>query len=360
VPAPTDTPRQEAPSGTPPTEDECLEWLWRRRFAADGRTALCPRCDRPTRFYRLRSRRAYACDRCGRQLYPTADTPFSGTSTPLAVWYHAANELRGDPSGTSGSELARRLGVEYRTALNVRRRLLAAFAEPRMARLLGAAGEWYASGGVEALSGAAGSAAALADGPFVDAILRAAGRVIAEDGLEAARVADVARDAGTTSAVVRRAFRTKQDLLLACLRWAEEQLAARVAELMRNEADPLCRLKGLVELSLASPGHLRDEYLLWLEVWVRARERAREVDEGEVFYGAHEALLDTIREGRRTGVFRPAATPEAIAEAFIALSDGLAFKTVEGYWEMSEPRSRELLHLFCEQMLGLPSGALDQ
>lgn len=354
----TDDARGTQPEVTSPEDDECLEWLWRRRFAVDGRTAVCPRCGRPTRFYRLRSRRAYACDRCGRQLYPTADTPFSGTSTPLAVWYRAAIELKDDPSRVSGSELARRLGIEYRSALRIRSRLAMAFSEPRTARLLSAAGEWYAANSGAPGSSATGGDSAAPASPLVDSILQAASRLIAERGLEATRVADVAREAGTSSAAVRRSFPTKQALLLACLQWAEGQLAARVEELMRREVDPLRRLSGLLELSLASPGHLRDEYLLWLEVWVRVRERAREVDEAEIFYGAHEALLDTIRQGRASGVFRPTATPEAIGESLVALSDGLAFKTVEGYWEMSLARSRELLHVFCEQMLGLAAGAL--
>jgi hypothetical protein len=40
------------------------------------------------------------------------------------------------------------------------------------------------------------------------------------------------------------------------------------------------------------------------------------------------------------------------------LEDGHTLETAKGYWEMSLARSRELLHLFCEQMLGLPAGAL--
>jgi len=360
LPVPTEEQLRPEPRAPYPDDDDCLDWLWRRRYAVDGRTALCPRCERPTRFYRLRSRRAYTCDRCGRQLYPTADTPFSGTSTPLLVWFRAAHEMRDDAHSVTGSELARRLGIEYRTALRVRSKLLGAFAEPRTARLLRAAGEWCAARSGEADSSVAGADRPVSVSSSADAILEAALRVIAEHGLRAARMADVAREAGTSTAALRRRFRTKQALLLACFEWTETQLAARVEDLMRREDDPLRRLKGLLELSLASPGVLGDEYRLWLEVWVWARERAHDVDEAEVFYGAHEALLDTIRQGRVTGAFKPVAPPEAIAESLIALSDGLAFKTVEGYWEMSLERSRGLLHLFCEKMLGLTAGALDE
>jgi len=348
----------------PPTPDDhdCLEWLWRTRFSADGRRAVCPQCERPTRFYRLRDRRAYSCELCGRQLYPTADTPFSGTSTPLGVWFRAAHELNEEPRPVSGKELARRLGIDYRAALRIRSRLLTASSEPRTARLLKAAGRWYATGGTPApdatLSSGEATHPAAAKHPPIDAILQAATRLIARHGLRDMRLEDVAREAGTSNAVVRRVFRTKEALLLASFKWAEERLSARVEGLMAAEDDPLRRLRGLVELSLASPGPLLDEYRLWLEVWVSVRERVHELDETDLFYTSHDALLETIRQGRAMGVFKPVASAETIAEAMIALSDGLAYKLAEGYWEITVPRSRKLLHLFCEQMLGLGSGTL--
>ena len=194
--------------------------------------------------------------------------------------------------------------------------------------------------------------------PPIDAILQAATRLIAQHGLRDMRLEDVAREAGTSNAVVRRAFRTKEALLLASFTWAEERLSARVEALMAAEDDPLRRLRGLLELSLASPGPLRDEYRLWHEVWVNVRERVHELDETDVFYSGHDALLETIRQGRAMGVFKPVASAETIAEAMIALSDGLAYKLAEGYWEITLTRSRELLHLFCEQMLGLAPGTL--
>ena len=346
----------------PRTTTTCLEWLWRTRFAADGRRAVCPQCERPTRFYRLRGRRAYSCELCGRQLYPTADTPFSGTSTPLSVWFRAAHELAEGPRPVSGRELARRLDIDYRAALRIRSRLLAASSEPRIARLLKAAGQWYAAGGARTSdasppTGDFADPAARRDPP-VDAILQAGTRLIAQHGLRDTRLEDVAREAGTSNAVVRRAFRTKEALMLASFTWLEERLSAQIVGLMAAEDDPLRRLRGLLELSLANPGPLRDEYRLWLEVWVNVRERVHEFDEADVFYTAHDALLEIIRQGRAMGVFKPVASAETIAEAMIALSDGLAYKIAEDYWEITVPRSRELLHLFCEQMLGLAPGTL--
>ncbi len=58
------------------------------------------------------------------------------------------------------------------------------------------------------------------------------------------------------------------------------------------------------------------------------------------------------------GVFRPVANAETIAEAMIALSEGLEYRMAGGYWAITAPRSRERLHPFCEQLLCLAPGTL--
>lgn len=36
-----------------PTDEACLEWLWRERHSQDGDHAHCPKCDRERRFRRI-------------------------------------------------------------------------------------------------------------------------------------------------------------------------------------------------------------------------------------------------------------------------------------------------------------------
>jgi len=44
-----------------PDDATCLDWLWRTRFSPDGHTAGCPKCDRPRKFHRVKSRASYSC-----------------------------------------------------------------------------------------------------------------------------------------------------------------------------------------------------------------------------------------------------------------------------------------------------------
>ena len=72
-----------------PDSDRCLDWLWRARFAPDGRHALCPRCGRERMFHRTRSRAAYTCDSCGLHVHPMKGTIFENTRVPLERWFYA-------------------------------------------------------------------------------------------------------------------------------------------------------------------------------------------------------------------------------------------------------------------------------
>jgi len=83
---------------TPAPEADALEWLWRRRYAPDGHSTVCQTCGRPRRFHRVAGRRAYACDHCGRQIYPAAATLFRGSVIPLETWFAAAAAIYHDPS----------------------------------------------------------------------------------------------------------------------------------------------------------------------------------------------------------------------------------------------------------------------
>jgi transposase len=99
-----------------PDDAACLDILWRERFAPDGYTALCPKCERKRRFHRLRERPAYCCDSCGHALYPLAGTIFHKSSTSLQLWFYAIYIMASTRCGVSAKQLERELGVTYKTA----------------------------------------------------------------------------------------------------------------------------------------------------------------------------------------------------------------------------------------------------
>jgi transposase len=96
-----------------PTEDACLTHLMRVRF---GERLTCFKCQRKATYYRVKGRRAFECEYCGYQVYPTAGTPFESTRTPLRDWFYVMFLFCASRNGVAAKEVERQLGVTYKTA----------------------------------------------------------------------------------------------------------------------------------------------------------------------------------------------------------------------------------------------------
>ena len=96
-----------------PTEDSCLEHIMRNRF---GDRHDCAGCGKSAHYYRVSTRRAYVCEYCGHQVYPTAGTPFDRTRTPLRDWFFVMFLFCTTRNGVAAKEVERQLGVTYKTA----------------------------------------------------------------------------------------------------------------------------------------------------------------------------------------------------------------------------------------------------
>jgi transposase len=96
-----------------PTDDACLEFLFKARFP-EG--AFCDKCQKITPHYRIVNRKVFSCQFCGTQISPTAGTIFHKSVTPLRSWFHAMFLMASTKTGISAKQLQRELGVTYKTA----------------------------------------------------------------------------------------------------------------------------------------------------------------------------------------------------------------------------------------------------
>ena len=81
-----------------------------------GITHVCNKCGREARFHAVTKRRSYACNFCGHQVFPTADTPMHRTRTPLRDWFYVIFLFCASRHGVAAKEVERQLGVTYKTA----------------------------------------------------------------------------------------------------------------------------------------------------------------------------------------------------------------------------------------------------
>ncbi len=99
-----------------PDDAACLDRLWRSRYAPDGHHAHCPKCERERKFHRTKTRASYTCDSCGLHVHPAAGTIFEKTTTSLRLWFYAMYLMSSTRYGISAKQLEREIGVTYRTA----------------------------------------------------------------------------------------------------------------------------------------------------------------------------------------------------------------------------------------------------
>jgi len=96
-----------------PNDDACLEWIKSHRYP---KGIECPKCQKITKHHKVKSRPCYECDYCGHQVYPTADTIFHKSTTPLRVWFEAIYRMASTRCGISAKQIEREFGVTYKTA----------------------------------------------------------------------------------------------------------------------------------------------------------------------------------------------------------------------------------------------------
>lgn len=102
-----------------PSDEACLEWLWRERHAPDGENAYCPKCERERSFKRYatkQSRQSWTCTGCGHHIHPTAGTIFAKSSRPLTDWFYVMFLVSSSRCGVAAKQIERELGCNYRTA----------------------------------------------------------------------------------------------------------------------------------------------------------------------------------------------------------------------------------------------------
>ncbi len=110
-----------------PTDDACLDAIFKNRY---GTLRRCPDCTKRTKFYRVKHRKCYACQLCGYQLHPLADTIFHKSETPLKNWFYAIFLFANSKNGVAAKELERQLGVTYKTAWRIAKQIRTLFGAP--------------------------------------------------------------------------------------------------------------------------------------------------------------------------------------------------------------------------------------
>lgn len=103
-----------------PDEYTCVRWLTDYLYPGG---IYCRNCQHITQHAKVASRRSFSCDWCGHHVHPTVSTIYHGTRKPLRPWFEAIYWIAANPGRTTAEQLRQKLGVNYKTAYRMRRKI---------------------------------------------------------------------------------------------------------------------------------------------------------------------------------------------------------------------------------------------
>jgi AcrR family transcriptional regulator len=160
-------------------------------------------------------------------------------------------------------------------------------------------------------------------------ILDAAINRIAADGIDGVRIARIAMDAGVSTALIHYHFETREALLAEALEHSFDRAGDT-----RTEGPQ--RLRDMIDQCLPLPGEQEQDWVLWVELWLRAvRHPELRPTAAQLYARMHEWFREAIEEEI------PTVDAAATADRILALIDGYGVRALLGDPAMPLQRARE-------------------
>jgi AcrR family transcriptional regulator len=184
-------------------------------------------------------------------------------------------------------------------------------------------------------------------------MLRAAAELICERGFGDTRIADVAKRAGVSSALVIYYFGTRDRLLVDALRYSEESFYEAAEQMLAEVPSLHERLSLLIRWTCVPEGNdeIPGAWGLWFDLWAQAF-RHDEIKAGRVELDARwrKMIVDAIKSAELDSK----VNPRMFALEFAALLDGLSIQVALEDPEVDSDLAYDIAMRFAERELDLP------
>ncbi len=184
-------------------------------------------------------------------------------------------------------------------------------------------------------------------------ILAAAVRRIALEGIDAVAIARIAMDAGVSSSLVHYHFDSRESLLAEALEYSYAHAGSVRLDADLRGATHTERLAAMIDQCLPTTPELAQDWVLWVELWLRAVRHLelRPIAE-ELYARMHAWFADEITAGVADGEFAR-CDPQEVADRTLALLDGYGVRTLIGDSAIPLERARSAVRSALARDLGL-------
>jgi len=183
-------------------------------------------------------------------------------------------------------------------------------------------------------------------------MLRAAAELICERGFGDTRIADVAKRAGVSSALVIYYFGTRDRLLVDALRYSEESFYEAAERMLAEVPSLRDRLSLLIQWTCVPEGadEIPGAWGLWFDLWAQAF-RHDEIKAGRAERDSRwrKMIVDALDSSELSGKDK-----RMFALEFAALLDGLSIQVALDDPELDSDLAYDIAMHFAERELSLP------
>ena len=185
-------------------------------------------------------------------------------------------------------------------------------------------------------------------------LVRSTYRVMVRQGGHRLSLQDIADDAGVSKGLLLYHFKSKDNLLLAAMRWALDRTAKRIREGIAGAPNARAALGALVEAVFVSPEANRDFNLFYLDLVEHAARVTAYEELPELMRTVINGLYaQVIQHGVDEGVF-DVTDVDAAASVMRAQIEGTFLQWMQtDDWQATHAAARSSCHQALERQLGI-------
>ena len=179
-------------------------------------------------------------------------------------------------------------------------------------------------------------------------ILEATWRVIAQQGIEAATIREIAREAGFSSGVLSHYFSNKEDILISAHRLAFQRVVER-ASLANEGAIGIAAVRTALYEALPFDEERHIEAVLDVSFWSQAlvNDRLNAVRRDSIV-GGRGWWIGMLQSGRDRGEMASAVSNDVLVDQIQVLIDGISVQAVMYPDDMIPERQRAIADAFLD------------
>ncbi len=189
-------------------------------------------------------------------------------------------------------------------------------------------------------------------------LLRHAYHLISERGVHGVALEDIAASAAVSKGILLYYFKTKENLVLATMRWALSATAERIRSAMTGAHTPEAKVLAMIDAIWVRAEINRAFYLTYLDLAGHAARNESFTELSATFHSIVDGLYaDAVRDGVGAGAFEVESVEEA-ATVVRAIIDGLFIQWMQDpQWKRRHGTYRDVCKRAVITYLTRPAGS---